>query len=92
MFPGVPVCSCTAPRVPGRKRRGLDIIGSFQMKLGMSGCLWTYLGSSRMFWHMHVLAGQSYRYWVGVAHGGSRIEVEGIREQLGGQRILCIEV
>ena len=45
-----------------------------------------------MFGHRHVLAGQSYRCWVSVAHGRSRIEVVVVREQLGGQGILCIEV
>ena len=53
---------------------------------------WVCLGSSRMFGHRHVLAGQSYRCWVGIAHSGSRIEVVMIREELGGQGILCIEV
>ena len=50
------------------------------------------LGSLRTFGHRHVLAGQSYRCWAGVAHSGSRIEVEVVREQLGGQGILCFEV
>ena len=62
------------------------------MRLEVSGHLWPCLGSSRMFGHRHVLAGQSYRCWVTVAHGGSRIEVEGVKEQLGGQGRLCIEV
>ena len=34
---------------------------------------------------------KSYRHWVGIAHGGSRIEVVVVREQLGGQGIFCIE-
>ena len=50
------------------------------------------LGSSRMFGYRHVLADQSYRHWVSIAHGGSRIEVVVVREQHGGQEILCIEV
>ena len=50
------------------------------------------LGSSRTFGHRLVLAGQSYRHRVSIAHGGSRIEVVGVREQLGGQGRLCIEV
>ena len=49
-------------------------------------------GSSRTFGLRHVLASQSYRCRVGQAHGGSRIEVVGVREQLGGQGVLCIEV
>ena len=50
------------------------------------------LGSSRTFGLRQVLAGQSYRHWVGIAHGRSRIEVVGVREQLGGQGILWVEV
>ena len=50
------------------------------------------LGISRTFGHRHVLAGQSYRCQIGITHGGSRIEVVVVREQLGGQGILCIEV
>ena len=50
------------------------------------------LGSSRTFGLRQVLAGQSYRCRVGQAHGGSRIEVVRVREQFGGQGILCIEV
>ena len=50
------------------------------------------LGSSRTFGLRHMLAGQFCRCGVGVAHGGSRIEVVGVREQLGGQGVLCVEV
>ena len=50
------------------------------------------LGSSRTFGLRQVLAGQSYRHQVSQAHSGSRIEVVGVREQLGGQGVLCIEV
>ena len=32
-----------------------------------------------------MLAGQSFRCWAGIAYGGSEVEVEGVREQLGGQ-------
>ena len=39
-----------------------------------------------------MLAGHPCRCWVGVAHGGSRIDVEVVREQLGDQGILCVEV
>ena len=50
------------------------------------------LGSSRTFGLRQVLAGQSYRHWVGIAHSRSRIEVVRVREQIGGQGVLCIEV
>ena len=69
------------------------------MYLGATGCnwrsldvWWACLGSSRTFGLRQVLAGQSYRCQVGKAHSGSRIEVVGVREQLGGQGRLCIEV
>ena len=39
-----------------------------------------------------MLAGHPCRCQVGVAHGGSGIDVVVVREQLGGQGILCIEV
>ena len=45
-----------------------------------------------MFGHRHVLAGQSYTHQVSIVHGGSRIKVVVVSEQLGGQGILCIEV
>ena len=48
--------------------------------------------SSRTFGHRLVLAGLSYRCQVGVAHGRSRIEVVGVREQLSVQGRLCVEV
>ena len=38
-----------------------------------------------------MLAGHPCRRRVGEAHGGSRIDVEVVREQLGGQGILCVE-
>ena len=38
-----------------------------------------------------MLAGQPCKPQVGKAHGGSRIDVEVVREQLGGQEILCIK-
>ena len=50
------------------------------------------LDGSRTLGLRQVLAGQSYRRRVGQAHGGSRIEVVGVREQLGGQGVLCVEV
>ena len=39
-----------------------------------------------------MLAGHPCRCQVGEAHGRSRIDVEVVREQLGGQGILCVEV
>ena len=69
------------------------------MYLGVTGCnwrsldiWWACLGSSRTFGLRQVLAGQSYRCQVGQAHSRSRIEVVGVREQLGGQGVLCVEV
>ena len=50
------------------------------------------LNGSRSFGLRHVLAGHPCRCRVGKAYGGSRIDVEVVREQLGGQGILCIEV
>ena len=56
---------------------------SLGMYLNMVPCL---------FGLRHVLAGHPCRHWVGKAHGRSRIDVEVVREQLGGQGILCVEV
>ena len=39
-----------------------------------------------------MLAGHPCKCQVGKAHGRSRIDVEVVREQLGGQGILCVEV
>ena len=39
-----------------------------------------------------MLAGQSYRCQVSIAHNGSRIEVEVVREQFGGQGRLGVKV
>ena len=39
-----------------------------------------------------MLAGHPCKHQVGIAHGGSRTEVEVVREQLGGQGSLCVEV
>ena len=38
-----------------------------------------------------MLAGRPCRCQVGEAHGRSRIDVVVVREQLGGQGILCVE-
>ena len=50
------------------------------------------LNSSRSFGLRHVLAGHPCRCQVSKVQGGSRIDVEVVREQLGGQGMLCIEV
>ena len=49
------------------------------------------LNVSRSFGLRQVLAGHPCRCRVGIAHGRSRIDVEVVREQLGGQGILCVE-
>ena len=49
------------------------------------------LNVSRSFGLRYMLAGHPCRHWVSEAHGGSRIDVEVVREQLGGQGILCVE-
>ena len=46
----------------------------------------------QVIWLRHVLVGHPYKHWVSEAHSGSRIDVEVVREQLGGQGILCVEV
>ena len=66
------------PEVFGCNWRSLDILGQ---------CL----NVSRSFGLRHVLAGHPCRCRVGVAHGGSRIDVEVVREQLGDQGSLCVE-
>ena len=62
------------------------------MQLEESGRPWACLNVSRSFGLRHVLAGHPCRCWVSVAHGGSRIDVVGVREQLGDQGSLCVEV
>ena len=65
------------------------------MYLSATGGVWTSLAclnSSRSFGLRQVLAGHPCRHQVSQAHGGSRIEVVGVREQLSGQGVLCIEV
>ena len=91
MSPGVPGGSHTAPRLPRRNWSGLNVTGHHWMKLDVSGHSWACLGSARLFGHRHVLAGQSCKHQVSIAHCRSRIEVVEVREQLGGQGILCIE-
>ena len=71
---------------------GLDIpgvLGHNWRSLDVLGCVWAVPGHLvlGMCWHGHPC-----RCWVGQAHGRSQIEVEEIREQLGGQGVLCIEV
>ena len=62
------------------------------MQLEESGRPWACLNVSRSFGLRQVLACHPCRCRVGVAHGGSRIDVEVVREQLGDQGILCVEV
>ena len=49
------------------------------------------LNGSRSFGLRHILAGHPCRRRVSEAHGRSRIDVVGVRKQLGGQEILCVE-
>ena len=101
-FPGFPCTtwgSSTAPGGPGRFQRDPNSFWRWsghtwcaRSYLEESGCPWVYLNSSRSFGLRHMLAGHSCRCWVGEAHGRARIEVEVVREQLGGQGILCVEV
>ena len=55
------------------------------MQLEESGHPWACLNVSRSSGLRHVLAGHPCRCRVGVAHGRSRIDVVGVREQLGDQ-------
>ena len=91
-FQEVPVLLLVLPEETGSNWSGLDVTGHHWMVLEVSGHLWACLGSSRMFGHRLVLVGQSCRCWVGVAHSRSKIEVVEVREQLGGQGVLCVEV
>ena len=66
---------------------GSEWSGCNWMLLDVTGCNWksldiwqVCLDSSRTFGLRHVLAGQSCRHRVGVAHGGSRIDVVVVRE------------
>ena len=70
----------------------LDILGVLGCNWRSLDVWWACLGSSRIFGLRQVLAGQSFRHQVGVAHSRSGIEVVGVREQLGGQGVLCVEV
>ena len=54
------------------------------MSLGMSECF-------QVIWSEASAGWPPCRCRVGVAHGRSRIDVEVVREQLGGQGILCVE-
>ena len=49
-------------------------------QLGESGHPWVCLNVSRSFGHRQVLAGHPCRCQVGEAHGGSKIDVVGVRE------------
>ena len=75
MFQEVPTLLPVFPEETGSNWSSLDITGHHWMVLEVSECLWSCLGGSRTFRHRLVLAGQSCRCQVGIAHGGSRIEV-----------------
>ena len=93
MFQEVPALLLVFPEETGRQlEQSGHVTGHHWMVLEVSGHLWACLGGSRMFGHRLMLAGQSCRHQVGIAHGRSRIEVVEVREQLGGQGVLCIEV
>ena len=92
MFQEVPVLLLVFPEETGRNWSGLDVTAHHWMVLEVSGCLWVYLSSSRMFGHRLVLAGQCCRCRVSVAHSRSRIEVVEVREQLGGQEVLAMRL
>ena len=61
-------------------------------KLEESGRPWACLNGSRSLGLRHVLAGHPCSRRVGLAHDGSWIDVVEVREQLGGQETLCVEV
>ena len=61
-------------------------------QLEETGHSWACLNGSRSFGLRQVLAGHPCSHWVGLAHGGSQIDVVEVREQLGGQGRLCVEV
>ena len=92
-FQGFPHCSKWSQRDPEGSRlfrTGFGWSGCTSMQLDVTGGVWT---SGRHVWavpeHLVLgtcwLAGQSCRRQVSVAHSRSRIEVVGVREQLGGQ-------
>ena len=63
-----------------------------EWELEESGRPWACLNSSRSPGLRNVLAGHPCSRRVGLAHDGSRIDVVEVREQLGGQETLCVEV
>ena len=63
-----------------------------EWELEESGRLWACLNGSRSPGLRNVLAGHPCSRRVGLAHDGSRIDVVEVREQLGGQETLCVEV
>ena len=63
-----------------------------EWELEESGHPWACLNGSRSPGLRNVLAGHPCSRRVGLAHDGSRIDVVEVREQLGGQEILCVEV
>ena len=90
-FPGFPGIS-VVPNCSKWFLGGLDITECNWTQLEESGHPWVCLDSSRSFGLRQVLAGHPCRCRVSQAHSGSRIEVVEVREQLGGQGVLCIEV
>ena len=91
-IPGVPTLLQVVLEGSERIQTALDSFWVVWTYLGTAGCnwrsldiWWACLDSSRTFGLRHMLAGQSCRCQVGIAHGGSRIEVVGVREQLDGQ-------
>ena len=71
---------------------GLDVPGVLGFNLEDSGHSWACLNVSRSFGLRHMLAGHPSSCRVGLTHNGSQIDVVEVREQLGGQGRLCIEV
>ena len=63
-----------------------------EWELEESGRPWACLNGSRSPGLRNVLAGHPCSRRVGLAHDGSRIDVVEVREQLGGQETLCVEV
>ena len=63
-----------------------------EWELEESGRPWACLNGSRSPGLRNVLAGHPCSRRVGLAHDGSWIDVVEVREQLGGQETLCIEV
>ena len=63
-----------------------------RLQLEETGYPWAFLNVSRSFGLRHVLSGHPCSHQVSLAHGGSWIDAVEVREQLGGQGRLCVEV